>query len=81
MRTTAMTTGTDHEHLLQLLQICEDYFRHADPATHADLDAVLRQHDITGGPRRLIDTLGLTLHRPQHEHAAFTAESSTRNDL
>ena len=76
-----MTAGTDHEQLRELLQICEDYFRHAGPATHADLDAVLRRHHITGGPGWLIDMLSLTLHRLQHEHAASTSEASTRNDL
>jgi hypothetical protein len=74
------TTGTEHQQLQELLQICEDYFRHADPATHADLDTVLRQHHVTGGPGWLIDMLSLTLHRLQHEHAASTAASSTRND-
>lgn len=75
------TTGTDHQQQLQeLLQICEDYFRHAGPATHTDLDTVLRAHHITGGPGWLIDMLGLTLHRLQHEHPAPAGESNTRND-
>jgi hypothetical protein len=65
-----MTTGAEREQLLELLQICEDYFRHADRATHADLDTVLRKHDITGGPRWLIDMLSLTALRLQREHAA-----------
>jgi hypothetical protein len=76
-----MTTDTEREHLRELLHICEDYFRHADPATHADLDAVLRRHDVTGGPGWLIDMLSLTLHRLQHEDATSTGESSIRNDL
>ena len=75
-----MTTGTDHQQLQQLLQICEDYFRHADPATHTDLDAVLRRHHVTGGPGWLIDMLALTLHRLQHEHTAPAGEAGTRND-
>jgi hypothetical protein len=75
-----MTTGTDHQQLRQLLQICEDYFRHAGPANHADLDEILRRHHITGGPGWLIDMLGLTLLRLQHEHATSNGESSTRND-
>lgn len=74
------TTATDHQ-LRELLQICEDYFRHAGPATHAELDKVLRRHHITGGPGWLIDMLGLTLHRLQHEHTAPAGSSITRNDL
>jgi hypothetical protein len=80
MRTTVMTAGTEHEQLLELLQICEDYFRHTDPTTHAELDTVLRRHHITGGPGWLIDMLSLTLHRLHHEHATSTGESNTRND-
>jgi hypothetical protein len=75
-----MTADTEHEQLRELLHICEDYFRHAGPGTHAELDAVLRRHHITGGPGWLIDMLGLTLLRLQHEHAASTVEASTRND-
>ena len=81
MRTTVTTTGTERERLLELLQICEDYFRHADPATHTELDKVLRRHHVTGGPGWLIDMLGLTLHRLNHEHAGSIGEPSIRNDL
>ena len=78
--TASPATGR-HEQLLELLQICEDYFRHADPAIHAELDTILREHDITGGPGWLIDMLGLTLLRLQREHADSTSEPDTRNNL
>jgi hypothetical protein len=61
-----------HDHLSELLHICEDFFRNADPATLAKLDTILREHGITGGPGWPIDILGLT--RP-HPH------SDTENDL
>ena len=61
----------------QLLHVCEDFFRNAGPATLAELDTVLREHSITGGPGWLIDTLGLTRYRLQHDNSD---EASTRND-
>jgi hypothetical protein len=66
--------STTDEHLLQLLQICEDYFHSAGPSTHAQLDAILREHDITGGPGWLINMLGLTRLHLQHQHEATTGE-------
>jgi hypothetical protein len=66
-----MATGEPaQEQLLQLLQICEDYFRYADPTTHHKLDTILRRHGITGGPSWLIDMLGFTclrLQTPTHD--------------
>lgn len=65
-----MATGEPtHEQLLQLLQICEDYFRHADPTTDQQLDTILHRHGITAGPSWLIDMLGFThlrLQNPTH---------------
>jgi hypothetical protein len=59
------TSEPAHEQLLQLLQICEDYFRYADPAVHREIDAILRGYGITGGPSWLIDMLGFTRLRLQ----------------
>ena len=64
-----MATGqTEHDHnqLLLLLEICEDFFTHTSPATRSEVDTLLREHDITSGPGWLIDMLGFTrlqLHR------------------
>jgi hypothetical protein len=48
-----------------LLEICEDYFAHAGPVGYREVDALLRAHDITGGPGWLIDMLALTRRRLQ----------------
>ncbi|WP_236050292.1 hypothetical protein [Paractinoplanes ovalisporus] len=48
-----------------LLEICEDYFAHAGPIEHRELDTLLRARDITGGPGWLIDMLALTRQRLQ----------------
>jgi len=40
-------------------------FGSASPAVHRELDAVLRAHDVTGGPGWLIDMLALTRLRLQ----------------
>jgi hypothetical protein len=61
-----MTTGdTDHDELLLLLEICEDFFVNTTPTTRDELDAVLRAYGITGGPGWLIDMLALTRLRLQ----------------
>jgi hypothetical protein len=70
-----MTTSQaqpDHDHLPELLHICEDFFRNAGPATQAELDMILRQHGITGGPGWLIDMLALTRLHLQHQHETTT---------
>jgi hypothetical protein len=61
-----------HDRLSELLHICEDFFRNAGPATLAELDMILREHGITGGPGWLIDTLGLTRLHLQHQHETAT---------
>jgi hypothetical protein len=55
----------DQEQLRLLLEICEDFLRHTGPATHDEIDRLLRQRGITGGPGWLIDMLGLTRLRLQ----------------
>ena len=55
----------DHEQLQLLLEICETFFRHTNPATRDEIDRLLRQRGITGGPGWLIDMLGLTRLRLQ----------------
>ena len=51
----------DHEQQLsELLEICADYFDKADPPARAELDALLREHGITGGPGWMIDMLSFT---------------------
>ena len=62
-------TEHDHERLVLLLGICEDFFTRASPATRRELDTLLRQRGITGGPGWLIDMLALTRLRLQHQHA------------
>lgn len=67
-----MATGeTDSDPLLlQVLETCEDFFRHTSPAVHRELDTLLRGHGITGGPGWLIDMLGFTrLHLQRQQHA------------
>jgi len=65
----------------ELLQICEDFFRHTSPATRQELDTLLQARGITGGPGWLIDMLGLTHLRLQHEQETHHGEPDTRNDL
>jgi hypothetical protein len=60
---------TSHNQLQLLLEICEDYFRHANPTTRDNIDTLLHQHGITGGTGWLIDMLSLTrlqLQTPAH---------------
>ena len=59
---------TSNEQLLELLlMICEDFFAGTSQATHGELDALLRAHDINGGPCWLIDMLGLARLRLQQQ--------------
>lgn len=61
-----MDPGEPADDLLPtILGICEDFFTHASPAVHHELDTVLRAYDISGGPGWLIDTLALTRLRLQ----------------
>ena len=64
------TGETNPDELLQLLlEICEDFFAHTGPASHHEVDILLRARGITGGPSWLIDMLGLTrlrLQNPTH---------------
>jgi hypothetical protein len=62
-------TKHDPEQMLLLLGICENLFTRASPATRRELDTLLRQRGITGGPGWLIDMLALTRLRLQHQHA------------
>lgn len=55
----------DQDQLQLLLEICEDFFRRTGPATRDEIDTLLRQRGITGGPGWLIDMLGLTRLRLQ----------------
>ena len=61
-----------HDQLTELLHICEDFFRTADPATLTELAMILREHSITGGPGWLIDIHGLTRLHLQHQHEPTT---------
>jgi hypothetical protein len=77
-----MATGqTQHDHdtlLPLLLEICEDFFRQTSPATRGELDMLLRERGITGGPGWLIDMLGLTrLHLQRHR---YTSTLGTHHD-
>jgi hypothetical protein len=66
-----MATGQtehDHDHLLPLLlKICEDFLSHTSPATRSEIDTLLCERGITGGPSWLIDMLALTRMRLQHQ--------------
>ena len=62
-------TKHDHEQLVLLLGICEDFFTHTSPATRREVDTLLRERGITGGPGWLIDMLALTrLHQQDQRH-------------
>ncbi len=65
-----------HDQLPELLHICEDFFRNTGQATLAELDTILREHGITGGPGWLIDMLGLTRLHLQHQHETTTGLSN-----
>ena len=56
------------QNLEQLLELCEQFFGHASPATHHELNSLLRAHGIYGGPCWLIDMLAFTRYRLQHPH-------------
>jgi hypothetical protein len=58
-------TAPGDDRLPLLLEICEDYFAHIGPNGYYEVDALLRGHDITGGPGWLIDMLALTRRRLQ----------------
>ncbi|MEW2386485.1 hypothetical protein AB0873_31145 [Micromonospora sp. NPDC047707] len=63
----AATNDTNQGDLLPLLlQICEDFLANTGPATHHEVDILLRTRGITGGPGWLIDMLGLTRLRLQN---------------
>jgi len=79
------THGSNHDLLSALLEICEDFFAAACPATHGELDALLRTRGITGGHGWLIDMLALTrlrLHatHPDQTPAADRSAVKTRGD-
>ncbi|RSM64051.1 hypothetical protein DMB66_21300 [Actinoplanes sp. ATCC 53533] len=54
--------------LEQLLEICEQFFGHAGPATRHQVDTLLQAHGIHGGPGWLIDMLAFARYRLQHPH-------------
>lgn len=61
-----MDPGEPDRDLLQtILGVCEDFFAHAGPAVHRELDTVLHARDVSGGPGWLIDMLALTRLRLQ----------------
>ncbi|MDX5461925.1 MULTISPECIES: hypothetical protein [Micromonospora] len=75
----ATTSNTNHRDLLQLLlQICEDFLATTGPATHHEVDALLRARGITGGPGWLIDMLGLT--RLRLQNATHGDEQGAQHD-
>jgi hypothetical protein len=61
-----------------ILAICEDYFAHASPDVHREIDALLRAHGVSGGPGWLIDMLALT--RLRQQIATATQQSTTADD-
>lgn len=75
---TTRPAGHDHDQLLELLEICEEFLGRTSPGTHNEVDTLLRERGITGGPGWLIDMLGLARLRLQHQHN--NSELNTRND-
>lgn len=77
------TSDTNHGNLLLqlLLQICEDFFANAGPATHHEVDILLRTHGVTGGRGWLIDMLGLTRLRLQNPTPTTSRAPTTTSDL
>ncbi|MEV0133037.1 hypothetical protein AB0H83_31810 [Dactylosporangium sp. NPDC050688] len=73
------TRQLDHDQLQLLLGICYDFFRHTGPAARSEVDARLRERDITGGPGWLIDMLGLTHQRLQDHTQAHNSEPCIRH--
>jgi hypothetical protein len=55
--------GTNDDLLPLLLEICENVVATANSTTRDQIDTVLQNHGITGGPGWLIDMLALTRHR------------------
>jgi hypothetical protein len=72
------TDQTERDRLLLLLEICEDFFSHTSPAVRNEADTLLRAHGITGGPSWLIDMLGFTRLRLQHQR--YTSTQVCRTD-
>lgn len=73
-----MPTGRaphDHDQIELLLDICEEFFQHTSPDTHTEIDTLLRRRGITGGPSWLIDMLGLTRLRLQHQPSEPTTNT------
>jgi hypothetical protein len=70
---------TQHDQdLEQLLEICEQFFSHAGPATRHELDTLLRAHGIHGGPGWLVDMLAFAryrLRRPDLNDLGRSADS------
>jgi hypothetical protein len=76
-----MDTGAtehDHDQLPLLLEICEDILRHTSPTTRDEINTLLRERAITGGPGWLIDMLGFTRLRLQHQQ--YNNALGTRTD-
>lgn len=66
-------TRCGYDQLIELLQICEDFFSHASPATRHEIDTDLRAQGNNGGPSWLIDMLGLTRLRLIRKDARTTS--------
>lgn len=47
---------------MELLALCEEFFRHASSIVHAELDQFLTEHDQHGSPGWFLDALGFTTH-------------------
>lgn len=59
--TTTIRIGGDYAaELAQLLEFCDEFFRHASPAVRAELARYLDQRPAAPDANLLIDSLGLT---------------------
>jgi hypothetical protein len=84
INTSTVTIGRDQlTHVVELLEITDTYLRRVFPRPTYQLDELLRERGITGGPGWLIDTIGLTamqLHAITSRHTDQHAEEVTGDE-
>lgn len=57
----AVTCGVAPEQLTtKMLELCDEFFRHASPIVHTALRQFLTEHGHSGGLGWFLDTLGFT---------------------
>ena len=71
------------EHITELLELCEQFFRQASPSVHTELRQFLTEHGHHGGLGWFLDALSFhhpEPHRPEDTPAIIPAMSS-RSEL